>query len=203
MGAVFGPPIAAIIGVFQWLGGIVGSIVGGIWGGITSAFGAVTGFLGGVGSTIGKLFAGAGSWLFGAGKDIISGLINGASSLLSTIGQMFLNIIPDWIKVPFKKALGINSPSTVFAGFGSNITQGLANGINNGQGMVSGAVSNITGAVLAPLTSPAVAVSAAGANATPGAGQVAGGTGIVQNNNIFNQVDLNTVTRELAWQVRH
>jgi hypothetical protein len=28
------------------------------------------------------------------------------------------------------------------------------------------------------------------------------GPAVVQNNSIYNQVDLNSVTRELAWQIR-
>jgi tape measure domain-containing protein len=162
MGAVFGPPIAAIVGAFQWLGGIIGGIIGGIWNGITGAFNSVLGFLGGVGGKIMGIFSGAGSWLLQTGKDIINGLINGASSLLSKIGNMFLDIIPGWIKEPFKKALGIHSPSTVFAGFGDNITQGLINGVVNNASGVTDAVGVITNAAMTPLTSsidPSVAIN--------------------------------------------
>lgn len=214
MGAVFGPPINAIVGVFQWLGGVVGSIVGGIWSGISSAFGAVTGFLGGVGKKIGDLFAGAGTWLVDAGKNIINGLINGASSLLSKIGDMFLDIIPGWIKEPFKKALGIKSPSTVFAGFGGNITQGLVNGITANADSVASAVGGLSDSAIAGMTnSPIAAQFSAQANTAPAVGsaaiasqtgtdQGASGPAVVQNNSIYNQVDLNSVTRELAWQIR-
>jgi hypothetical protein len=49
----------------------------------------------------------------------------------------------------------------------------------------------------------AAQVSAASAPAPASNGQP-GDTGpaVVQNNNIYNQVDLNSVTRELAWQIR-
>lgn len=171
MGAVFGPPINAIVGVFRWLAGAVGSILGGIWGGISGVFGQVTGFLGGVGGTIMRLFAGAGGWLVDAGRNIINGLINGASSLLSRIGSMFLDIIPGWIKEPFKKALGIHSPSTVFAGFGDNITQGLINGVVANAGGVTDAVGTITDAAMTPLTEPiAPNIGVNGSIATSGAG---------------------------------
>lgn len=210
MAAVFGPPIHAIVAVFQWLGGIVGSIVGGIWNGITAAFGAVTGFLAGVGSKIIGLFTGAGSWLYNTGKDIINGLINGATSLLSKIGNMFLDIIPGWIKGPFKKALGISSPSKVFAGFGGNITDGLVNGITAKAGAVTDAVGTLAsnamagmagvnlGAEYAANITPAPAYAPAGGPQQPSDNSPA----VVQNNNIYNQVDLNSVTRELAWQIR-
>jgi tape measure domain-containing protein len=214
MGAVFGPPINAIIGVFQWLGGIVGSIVGGIWNGITSAFNAVTGFLGGVGSKIMGIFSGAGSWLFNTGKDIINGLINGASSLLSKIGEMFLNIIPGWIKDPFKKALGIHSPSTVFAGYAHNTIDGYTNTIADRQSDVTGAITGMANAAMDGMTTSPIAaqfatsvngpVPSASATVASGNGPAAdpNAPAVVQNNNIYNQVDLNSVTRELAWQIR-
>ncbi|WP_074783883.1 hypothetical protein [Arthrobacter woluwensis] len=59
---------------------------------------------------------------------MIQGLLNGAGSLLSSIGSFFLNQLPGWIVGPFKAALGIHSPSRVFRQFGEFIVQGLAGG---------------------------------------------------------------------------
>lgn len=214
MAAVFGPPINAIVGAFQWLGGIIGSIMGGIWNGITSAFGAVTGFLGGVGGKIIGIFAGAGSWLFNAGKDMINGLINGATGLLSKIGETFLNIIPGWIKGAFKKALGINSPSTVFRDFGVNTGEGYVNGVVSQQASVTGAVTDMANAAIDGMTtasSPATVAAQVSATSPVASATLAqaqsgqagyNGPVVEQNNNIYNQVDLNSVTRELAWQIR-
>lgn len=197
----------------NFIGGVVGAIGGffsGLWNGIingvSNMFGNVMGFFSALPGRILGVVGGLGSTLYNAGKDLIQGLLNGAGSLLSKIGQFFLDKLPGWIQGPFKSALGIRSPSTVFAGFGGNITEGLAEGLNKGQNIVSDAVGNITDSVLAPLASgisPQVAFagSPAPAGVAPG-GQVAGGAGIVQNNNIYNQVDLDTVTRELAWQIR-
>lgn len=204
MSAVFGPPIAAIVGVFQWLAGTIGGIIGGIWGGITSAFNGVVGFLGGIGRTIINLFSGAGGWLVDTGRNIINGLLNGASSLLSKIGSMFLDIIPGWIKEPFKKALGIHSPSTVFAGFGDNITQGLINGVSSNADGVAGAVGTITDAALSPLSS-AINPGAGVTTSVPGVGNssanstqtVTIGTVVLQNadaaKEFFNQLNQDTI----------
>jgi phage-related minor tail protein len=74
--------------------------------------------------------------LFQIGKDMINGLLKGAGSLLRNIGKFFLDLVPDWIQKPFKLALGIKSPSKVFAGYGEDITQGLVNGISEGQKMI-------------------------------------------------------------------
>lgn len=215
MAAVFGPPINAIVGAFQWLGGIIGGIMSGIWNGITSGFNAVTGFLGSVGGKVIDIFKGAGSWLFNAGKDMINGMINGATSLLSKIGETFLNIIPDWIKGAFKKALGIHSPSTVFAGYGVNTGEGYVNGVVSQKSKVTDAISGMADAAVAGMantsTSPQFAAqfatnsptaTAPVANGASTTGNGYNGPVVEQNNNIYNQVDLNSVTRELAWQIR-
>ena len=74
--------------------------------------------------------------MYNYGKDIIQGLMNGAGELLKKLGDWFLDKLPGWIKTPFKKALGIASPSKVFAGYGQNIGQGLINGIDGMQKQV-------------------------------------------------------------------
>lgn len=84
-----------------------------------------------------------GSLLYDKGKDLINGLINGAGSLLSNIGNFFLDKIPSWIKTPFKKALGISSPSRVFAEYGKNTMQGLQQGIKRNAGMVQSAIGRV------------------------------------------------------------
>lgn len=202
--AVFGPPIAAIIGAFQRAAAFIGGVVGGIWNGITSAFNSVVGFLGGIGSKVIGIFAGAGGWLVDAGKNIINGLINGAGSLLKNIGSMFLNMIPGWIVGPFKKALGIHSPSRVFAGLGDNITQGLINGIVDNAKGVASAVQGITDAAMYPLTTginPSVAVSGSITNAGPGT-QISQNTTYIDTvvastpeavKEVFNQMNQDTI----------
>lgn len=66
------------------------------------------------------------------GKNIVSGLWDGiqgmASWLKNKFTGFFKNLIPDWAE----KALGISSPSKVFAGIGSNIVKGLASTFNVG-----------------------------------------------------------------------
>jgi hypothetical protein len=193
-------------GVVSAIGGFFSGLWNGIINGVSNMFSNVVNFFTQLPGRILNVVGNLGSTLFNAGKNLIQGLLDGAGSLLSKIGQFFIDKLPGWIQGPFKSALGIHSPSTVFAGFGGNITEGLVQGLNKGQSMVSGAVSNITDSVLAPITGGinpqmAFATSNAGAGGDP-SGQVAGGAGIVQNNNIYNQVDLNTVTRELAWQIR-
>lgn len=99
-----------------------GQILGNFWGWLASLPGAILGKLGD-----------ASKMLFNYGKDMIQGLLNGAEGLLKKVGDWFLDKLPGWIKEPFKKALGIASPSKVFQGYGENIGQGLVNGIDGMQ----------------------------------------------------------------------
>lgn len=62
-------------------------------------------------------------------QEIIPGIIQGIQDAWAGFKQWWKekwNSVIDW----FKDIFGINSPSTVFKGFGENIVQGLTNGIN-------------------------------------------------------------------------
>ena len=116
-------------------------------------------------------FKDAGSWLVDAGKNIVQGLIDGATSLLSRMGEFFLDALPGWVKDPFKKALGIHSPSRVFAEYGQNIGQGLVDGVQSMSAQVKDATSGLaegaqagfdTSAISPAIATPAATVAAPG-----------------------------------------
>ena len=172
--------------VINWIKGKFNDFATGIrviWDATKDVIGKVTGkfrelldFLGSIPGKVGGFFKDAGSWLYNAGKDIIQGLLNGAGSLLSKIGNFFLDKIPGWIKAPFKKALGIESPSKVFAGYGENIGQGLVNGVASMQGAVQGATQDLANSAadvsvpdLGAAVAPTAAVGATDAMSAPAA----------------------------------
>lgn len=181
----------AVVGVFNWIKsnwslllaiitGPVGLAVRyviqhwqSIKDGAANMINGLVSFFSGLPGRILRALGNMGSVLYNSGRDLINGLLNGAGSLLSKIGSFFLDKIPGWIKTPFKKALGIASPSKVFAGFGENITQGLVNGINGNQNMVQNAAGNMTDSVLSGYTNPAFNPATAfgtGAGVMPGGG---------------------------------
>lgn len=133
----------AVSGAWNKIYGTISGIVGNIWNSVTSTFNSVVNFVGGIGGRILGALGNFGSLLYNSGRDMIQGLLNGAGSLLSKIGQFFLDKLPGWIQGPFKKALGIASPSKVFAGYGANISQGLADGVAANAKAVTGAVSDL------------------------------------------------------------
>lgn len=127
-------------------------------------------------------FSDAGSWLYDAGKNIIEGLINGAQSLLKNIGNFFLDVLPDWVKDPFKRALGIESPSKIFAGYGRDIGDGLVAGIRGSEAAVASATGELAasaaanfdpGAIVAPVGVTPSVTAPAGAGDDMGAGTTA------------------------------
>ncbi len=91
---------------------------------------------------IGSYFADMKSRFFTWGQDMIQGLIDGitgfaqnAIDTISNIGQSIAD--------KFKNLLGINSPSTLFMGYGVNISQGLVNGMDQGGSGVEGSAEGM------------------------------------------------------------
>lgn len=111
--------------------------------GASSGASSLWSFVKGLPAQIISFFAGAPSWLFTAGANLVHGLISGIRSMAGTIGSFFLSLLPGWIVGPFKAALGINSPSKVFAGYGVNIVDGLIGGMSSKQSTLDGHVSSM------------------------------------------------------------
>lgn len=83
------------------------------------------------------------SALYNAGRDIIQGLINGIRSKIGDVGASIGNIA-DGIKNRFKSALGIDSPSKVFADYGNNISEGLVLGLAKTRSMIRAEMSDLS-----------------------------------------------------------
>lgn len=103
------------------------SVTGAVSAGVSTAVSFVRGLPGRSVAALGNL----GSVLFNSGKNLVQGLLNGAGSLLANIGRFFLDKVPGWIRGPFEQAMGIHSPSLVFARYGQYIGQGLIIGIGS------------------------------------------------------------------------
>lgn len=151
----------------QALWGAIGKYFAGVWNGVVSLFTKggqqIWDFFAGLGKTVLGAMVGADKWLFDIGKNMIQGLINGAGTLLKNIGSFFLKIIPSWIVAPFKAALGIHSPSTVFAALGGNVVDGFIVGLTAGRPAVGAAMSSLvsvpTGTALTSSTASSLSAS--------------------------------------------
>lgn len=169
---------------------------------IPTIIGSLVGALGNILRIIGETLSPGN--LARIGGDMIKGLWNGINDL----GKWVLDKIKgfgDSILSGIKGFFGIHSPSTVFAEVGKNLGLGLAQGIEGTTGIVNKAVDDMaTGALNSMALSPDISMSTSPMNTVPGYADpsVAGVPQIQQNNNIYNQVDLEAVSRDLAWQVR-
>jgi phage-related protein len=140
--------------------GVIG-VVRGAWSGITGAvsggISTVVNFFGGLLGKITGAIGNAAGALWGIGRNIIQGLIDGIGSMMGAIGQAIVNLVPGPIVGVFKSLLGIHSPSRVFRGFGVNIGEGLVLGIQDMHGDVEKAVEKLAGIpASATLTTPSV-----------------------------------------------
>ncbi|MFN3437790.1 MAG: phage tail tape measure protein [Acidovorax sp.] len=124
--------------------GVAAYLVWKHWGTIKAAFVAAWGWLKGLKNQF-----------FTAGSELINGLIAGVSAKLAAARDTVM-ALGSSIKGWFKSALGINSPSRVFMGYGDNIVQGAAIGIQRTSPMAAKAVTGM-----------ALAAAAAGAHAAP------------------------------------
>jgi tape measure domain-containing protein len=164
------PVVDAIVGVFEWfrdaIGGAFDTIKGfaeGLWNSISEWFGKIGDKVGSIKDTILDKVKGAKDWLVDTGKNIVDGLLNGIGDLGKKITDWFLDKIPGWMKEPFKKALGIHSPSRVFKGYGVNIGEGLIKGIDSMGSKVADAAEGMADQVAsaeAPVITPSVDTSA-------------------------------------------
>lgn len=172
-----GDKLAAIGGFFQGLWDKVLAVVG--W--ITGKLGELRDWFGGLVGTILEKLGNAGKVLWDWGVNLIQGLLDGAGSILSSIGNFFLDKVPGWIKEPFKKALGIASPSKVFIGYGKNIGEGLIMGVDAMSSQVQSATQAMADAAgdvsLPTLNAPALTAAPAPSGVGGGAAGAYGAQG--------------------------
>lgn len=133
------PAVVSIVGgATKAIGGLIkfGSAIG-------TAAGKVTAFAGKVGDGIGKAIgfvtglkdkvvgavSGAGTWLLDAGKNIVTGLMDGIKSMGSWLISTITSWVKDKIPWPVRKALGISSPSKVMSKIARHIPEGIADGM--------------------------------------------------------------------------
>jgi tape measure domain-containing protein len=145
--SLIGSLIGWLAQVYMWFGNLAARVAAAatmILSSMNSAIGGTVAWFAALpGQVIGAIGY-MGSLLYNAGRDLIQGLLNGASSLLKNIAKFFIDMLPGWIRDPFKKALGINSPSKVFAGYGRNLIEGLVGGIDQSQSLVTNAMSSLS-----------------------------------------------------------
>jgi hypothetical protein len=105
---------------------------------VRSIPGRITGAIGNLGST-----------LYNAGRDVISGFINGLASAAGRIRQAVQDFIISKLPGPVRKALGIGSPSKVFRKIGQQTGDGLVLGLKDSARNVQRQLTGLTGGIAA------------------------------------------------------
>lgn len=100
----------------------------------------------GVENILGTFIKGALRLLFDAGRNIVTGLINGIKSMFGAVGSV-VGDLGKSVLGPFKSVLSIFSPSQVFHELGVQIVAGLTNGIIQTASQASSATTKLAEAV--------------------------------------------------------
>lgn len=135
--------IRGIINWFANLPGMIGNWFSGVYNAIVDWFGRAVDWIRGVPGRILSALGNLGSLLVGVGRDIVNGLWNGIragwdwlTGAVSSLAGSLLNAA--------KSALGIGSPSKVFAeGVGHWIPAGIAQGIEHNTGAATDATRRL------------------------------------------------------------
>lgn len=150
----------------EGIANFAGSIGGGLDGIVQNFQNWIGGILDAIGGWVGDMFQ--------AGKDMIVGLLNGLKSAAGQVIQWFKNLAGEAVKA-VTSALGIFSPSRVFADIGRNVGAGLIVGLRDITPAVASAAADMAGVTVDgfgnPLLSSGAVAAAAGV----------GGTGTVVN----------------------
>lgn len=185
--------------VFNRIWSTISGIVSSIYNTVSGTFNKVKDAVVGAITTAINWVKNAGGDFLAAGKNIIDGIVNGIGNAKDAV----VNKIKDVCKGALdavKNFFGIKSPSTVMAGMGNYLMQGLTIGIDRSGSAAVTAVQGVSNSILGTVDN-LTSNGFGDLGLETGTGGGVGG-GIVQNNNIYNQVDLDAVTKELAWQVR-
>ncbi|MEU5838772.1 hypothetical protein ABZ820_34625 [Streptomyces diacarni] len=105
---------------------------------------AVVAWMRGLPGRIARGVGSLGRLLYGKGKDVVRGLLNGVKSMGSWLRSQLISFAKSMVPGPIAKALGISSPSRVMArDIGRWIPAGIVKGIEGGQGAVDRTMSNL------------------------------------------------------------
>ena len=170
---------------------------------VSNGIEAVYGFFRDLPGKITGALSGLSSSLYDVGTNMIKGLINGVKAMAGRVADAARSVVTDAI-ASARAALGIRSPSRVFAQMGVYIGKGLVGGIDSQAGAVARAGDRLANAAVADVPGPvdipvrATFVRPTTARTISGdARQFAGGSGAAVNITVNGALDPLAVSRQI------
>jgi len=187
--------ITTAMNVVRSIVAAVSAAMQGNWSGALSAMkSAVSSAISGIRSIFGTLrgavmgaLSGIGSWLVGAGQDLISGFVNGISGAVGWVTNAVSNLCSNALGT-LKSFFGIKSPSRLMKEMGGYLMQGLAIGIEDGTVQATRAMGSASETIANALGLDGHSVGAAYGVATM---DPKGASQVTQNitNNVYERED--------------
>lgn len=165
-----------VVKYFEFWMSLPGKVIGwfkSLYNGALNILGRFVSWVGGLPGKILGYWKGVGKWLYNTGWNLIVGLWNGINGMVGKLYNYVAKIGSNIVGY-FGKALGIASPSKVFAQQGQYIGQGLLLGMQSMSGHVTDQARALAKAAVSGFGSPTLEMSATGAAATTGATAAAG-----------------------------
>jgi hypothetical protein len=148
--------LTKVISTFTSVAGKVQGAFDNIKASVSLAINTMINFFAGMKERIMSNLAGVGSWLWSVGRDLILGLVRGIGDFFGEVDakiRELFNRIPEWAR----KLIGANSPSTVMAAIGQDMTAGLILGMVDDKAGVLNAASKMAGWATPSMGTPAFA----------------------------------------------
>ena len=144
---------------------------------VSSAIGKVVSIFRGLPGNIRSALSSAASVMRNIGVNMVNGLLNGIRSAGSKLRGVLVGLLPGPLK-KFAGALGLASPSKLFAYYGRMTVAGYVKGIESSQAKVDNAISSLAGATVG--AGAGIGGRFTAANVAPG-GAAARAAEVVQN----------------------
>jgi len=109
---------------------------------VTTGVSNVISVVKGLGGKVKGAISGAASWLVGAGRDLIQGMINGVAQMAGALASKARAVVSSAVNAA-KGALGISSPSKVFLRLGKLSVAGLIEGLETGRDDIKKTVTKL------------------------------------------------------------
>ena len=151
------------IGTFTSKGG---ELIGGLISGIKSKVGEVTSAVSSIISSCKSALSNVASEFVSIGSNIISGLVSGIKSGISSVASAISDVASSAVSKA-KSALGIHSPSKVFAEIGMYSDEGLAKGLIKYSNVVTEAAGNVANNMIDVMNNSISKISMDGLNSQP------------------------------------